>query len=92
MNNKTIKEIIEDRIARNGMTKKAFANAIGRTNGSLNDLLNSPSWPSLEKMASVLGISVAELVSGDDETHQSLIRKCPHCGKPINIKIENPET
>ena len=90
MNNKTIKEIIEDRIARNGMTKKAFANAIGRTNGSLNDLLNSPSWPSLEKMASVLGISVAELVSGDDETQQPA-NVCPHCGKPINIKIENPE-
>jgi ribosome-binding protein aMBF1 (putative translation factor) len=84
---KTIREIIEQRISAAGMSKRDFAKAIGRTAGSLNDLLSSPSWPSLEKMASVLGISVAELVS-DGEPHSTHTATCPHCGHEIEITIE----
>lgn len=88
MEKKPIRDIIERHIAEAGMTKRAFAEAIGRTAGSLNDLLSSPSWPSLEKMASVLGISVAQLVSDADCPHGSRQQVCPHCGRPLTIKIE----
>ena len=89
MDTKPIRDIIEGHIAAAGMTKKAFAEAIGRTAGSLNDLLTSPSWPSLEKMASVLGITVSELVNDSECRHEVNSQHiCPHCGKPITIKIE----
>ena len=83
---KTIREIIEQRISQAGMSKRDFAKAIGRTAGSLNDLLSSPSWPSLEKMASVLGISVAELVSEGNQPKHATI--CPHCGHELTIELK----
>lgn len=83
---KTIREIIELRINAAGMSKRDFAKAIGRTAGSLNDLLSSPSWPSLEKMASVLGISVAELVSDGDQPNHTTI--CPYCGHELTIELK----
>ena len=83
---KTIREIIEQRISAAGISKLDFARAIGRTAGSLNDLLSSPSWPSLEKMASVLGISVSELVSDDDKPRHTTV--CPHCGHELIIELK----
>lgn len=73
------------------MTKKAFADAIGRTAGSLNDLLTSPSWPSLEKMASVLGVSVADLVTDKpfkENANDETVIRCSKCGNEIKVKFE----
>lgn len=81
-----IRDILEMKIVLAGMSKRDFAKAIGRTAGSLNDLLSSPSWPSLEKMASVLGISVAELVSEGNQPKHTTI--CPHCGHELTIELK----
>lgn len=40
----------------------------------------------LRKIADFLGISVSELVGDGDKASPELV--CPHCGKPISIKIE----
>ena len=86
-----IRDIIEKRIADAGMTKKAFAEKMGRTSGSINTLITSPSWPTLEKIASVLNISVAELVYGQPMNNGEpphLAITCPDCGRKINIRVE----
>lgn len=88
MGGKTIREIIESHISEAGMTKKQFAEKIGRTQGSLNNMLSSPSWPSLEKMASVLGLSVQQLVSEGQPSQGELTIKCPYCGHDLNIRVE----
>ena len=86
MEEKSIREIIESHISEAGMTKKQFAEKIGRTQGSLNDMLSSPSWPSLEKMASVLGLSVQQLVSDGQTSQGELTIKCDKCGNIIKVK------
>lgn len=83
---KTIREIIEAHISKAGMTKKQFAEKIGRTQGSLNDMLSSPSWPSLEKMASVLGLTVQQLVSDGMPQQGELTIRCDKCGNIIKVK------
>ena len=45
----------------------------------------NPTIETLEKIASALGVSVTELF---DEQKDNLNITCPHCGKPINIKVE----
>ena len=46
----------------------------------------SPTTKTLESVARVLGISVSELLREDDAPATELI--CPHCGKPIHVKLE----
>lgn len=82
----SIRSILEMKIALSGMTKKQFAEKIGRTQGSLNDMLSSPSWPSLEKMASVLGLTVQQLVSDGQPSQGELTIKCDKCGNIIKVK------
>jgi lambda repressor-like predicted transcriptional regulator len=86
MEEKSIREIIESHISEAGMTKKQFAEKIGRTQGSLNNMLSSPSWPSLEKMAAVLNLSVQQLVSDGQPMQGELSIKCEKCGSIIKIK------
>ncbi|WP_024993392.1 helix-turn-helix domain-containing protein [Phocaeicola paurosaccharolyticus] len=45
----------------------------------------NPTIETLEKIASALGVSVTELF---EEQKDNLNITCPHCGKPINIKVE----
>lgn len=40
----------------------------------------------LEKIADAIGCSVDELFKGEPKEESAI--KCPHCGKPLNIKIE----
>lgn len=47
----------------------------------------NPTIDKLKEIASIIGVSLSELVSDEEESHKSSIT-CPHCGKPINIKIE----
>lgn len=58
----------------------------GITQSSLSILIASgnPTYNKLCEIASILGISVSELVSdGDGKTFV-----CPHCGKELHVKIE----
>lgn len=79
-----IKSHIEARIREAGMTKKELAERMGAHAGSLNSMLEAPSWPTLQRVAKALGCDVPELFS--DAIGQTI--RCPHCGKPIKVTLE----
>lgn len=47
----------------------------------------NPTIDKLKDIASIIGVSLSELVSDEKENHTSTLT-CPHCGKPISIKVE----
>lgn len=84
-----IKKVINDR----GFTLQQVADALGISQQAVSQAVNgNPSLSRLRQIAEAIGVTVSQLVADDiDTASQSLTKKCPHCGKPINIKIENPE-
>ena len=86
-----IKTILEEKIRAAGHTKKSFAEKMGMQAQNLNKMLESPSYPSLERMAAVLDIPLWQLLANDTEISKAnTIITCPHCGKPIAIKLDVP--
>lgn len=85
-----IKSHLENKIKEYGMTKKLCAEKMGIDPANLNKMIISPSYPTLEKMAKTLGVTLAELLTDGTQTppiaSPTLI--CPHCGKEITIKVE----
>lgn len=80
-----IKEIIKEK----GFTQQAFANKLGITRGGLIQLLESPSYPSLERIATALDVPLWQLFATTEEvqeTKNTII--CPHCGKPIELDVK----
>ena len=86
--NITIRTIIEKRIAESGKTKREVTELAGINSGNLNKMLDSPSWPTLERIAQALGITVSELVADNPASHIEPQQKCPYCGHDLNIKVE----
>ena len=86
--NITIRTIIEKRIAESGKTKREVTELAGINSGNLNKMLDSPSWPTLERIAQALGITVSELVSDAPGHIIEPQQKCPYCGHDLNIKVE----
>ena len=86
--NITIRTIIEKRIAESGKTKREVTELAGINSGNLNKMLDSPSWPTLERIAQALGITVSELVADNPSSHIEPQMHCPYCGHDINIKVE----
>ena len=86
--NITIRTIIEKRIAESGKTKREVTELAGINSGNLNKMLDSPSWPTLERIAQALDITVSELVSDNPASHIEPQQKCPYCGHDLNIKVE----
>lgn len=85
-----IKELIESKIKEKGFNKKSFAEKMGISPTNLNSMIESPSFPTLTKVADSLDMSLSELL--DDGSYMKAIASsgvvCPHCGKPINVKLE----
>ena len=82
-----IRELIKEK----GYTQLEFAEKLGIARESLARILNSPSYPSLEKIASALNVPMWQLFASEDEvqTQNDMTGiTCPHCGKNINIKVE----
>ena len=85
-----IKELIKEK----GYTQKEFADKLGMTTVGLSQILSGkPSYTTLEKIASALGVEVWELlVSREDIIGQQEAKSptiiCPNCGKEITIKVE----
>ena len=58
----------------------------GISQASVSQLINgNPTIDKLQEIASILGISVSELVKGDEEMTNNYII-CPECGTKIEFK------
>lgn len=69
------------------ITQKELAEKLGVSEVTLSRASNgNTSLPLLEKIANILGIDIAELFSPSSDGNGNVC--CPHCGKPITIKIE----
>ena len=88
--NNSIRAIIERRITASGKTKREVTELAGINSGNLNKMLDSPSWPTLERIAKALDITVAELVSDEDvnRTNGETVIRCSKCGNEIKVKFE----
>lgn len=77
-----------------GMRLEQIADALGITKGGLSKALNgNPTLKTLRAVADVLQVPLTALFADEAgaQPQQQPTNVCPHCGKPINIKIENPE-
>ncbi len=82
-----IKELIKEK----GYTQKEFAEKLGiSTVGLAQIIAGKPSYTTMEKIASALGVEVWELlVSKEEITNKDEVSfVCPRCGKSITLKIE----
>ncbi len=85
-----IKELIKEK----GFTQKEFADKLGMTTVGLSQILSGkPSYTTLEKIASALGVEIWELLVSKEEIIGKQEAKsptiiCPNCGKEITIKVE----
>lgn len=80
-----VKEILKEK----GIAAKELAAKIGMTETGLSIAISEKGNPPLKRLqdiASALGVSVAELFEPQDASQ--LVGRCPHCGKPIKIKVE----
>ena len=78
-----VKEILKER----GITAKELAAKIGMTETGLSIAISdkgNPPLRRLEEIAAALGVSVPELFAPQPTNTIT----CPHCGKPIKIKLE----
>ena len=86
-----IRKVIKD----NGWTLERLAAEMTNKNGgkgvtqsSVSQLLNgNPTIDKLQEIATIIGISVSELVSDETASRTSTLR-CPHCGKEIQVEIK----
>ena len=78
-----IKEICKER----KFTQKELAEKIGISAvGLAKALAGNTTVGTLDKIASALGVSVAELFEAPKADGTTIV--CPHCGKPINLHVE----
>lgn len=60
---------------------------IGITQPSMSSIVSgNPTIDKLKEIANIVGCSLSELVSEDSD---SITITCPHCGKVINLKIDD---
>lgn len=93
----SIREIIESKIKAAGLTKREAAARAGIHSGNINSMITAPSWPTLERLAAALGVSVPELITdpattADESTADpgapAVPGVCPHCGHRLEIVIK----
>ena len=69
------------------LTLQDLAERVEMKRESLSRAINgNPTVETLEKIADALGVPVGELFAVDPERAASIV--CPHCGKPIKIKVD----
>ena len=78
-----IKEVIKEK----GFTITSLADKLGIARESLSRMIVSPSYPTLEKIATALNVPMWQLFASPEEvTKESKGKMCPYCGQPIAIK------
>lgn len=81
---------IKDVIKEKGYTQQQFAEKLEITRGGLIQLLESPSYPSLEKIATALNVPMWQLfaspeeVKGNEEDKNTIT--CPKCGSKFKME------
>lgn len=76
---------LKARIKEHGFTLASVAAKLGVTQSALSQTVNgNPTFDKLQAIATILGITVSELVSDGDGG--SFV--CPHCGKQLKVKVE----
>ena len=79
-----VKTVIKEK----GWTIERVANEMGITRVTLSqNLSRNPTVNTLQRVADVIGCNVGDFFRDEVETHP-ITDVCPHCGKPIVIKIE----
>lgn len=76
-------------IRSHGQTISSIAEKLGITQSALSQQINNGSitFAKVEQIAELCGCSLSEFTH-DKNTQQGASLTCPHCGKPINIKVE----
>lgn len=74
-----VKEICKEQ----NMTLADLASKMQITASALSQNLKKPSFDTLEKLASALGVEVVELFASNKAN-----AVCPHCGKELHIEIK----
>lgn len=85
---------IKNVIKRQGWTLERLAAEMKGKDGkkgisqpSVSSIINgNPTIDKLVEIASIIGVSISELVADEENTIPTAV--CPHCGKPISIKID----
>lgn len=81
-------------IKRQGWTLETLAAEMTDRNGkkgisqpSVSSIINgNPTLDKLKEIASIIGVSLSELVADEDQTCNKI--RCPHCGADITIKVD----
>ncbi|MFI3265429.1 MAG: helix-turn-helix transcriptional regulator [Rikenellaceae bacterium] len=77
-----IKEICKEK----SITVTALAEMLGVTQESMSRTINgNPTITTLDKIATALGVEITELF---EQSAKDGSATCPHCGKPVTIKLE----
>ena len=80
-----LKEIMAER----GVKSVELAGRLGVTKQTVSNLINGkvmPSIDTIQKAADALGVPLWQMFADPKET--SDIAVCPHCGKPIRVRLE----
>jgi len=78
-----IKEVIKEK----GFTITSLADRLGIARESLSRMIVSPSYPTLEKIATALDVPMWQLFASPEEVaKETKGETCPYCGQPITIK------
>lgn len=79
-----IKELIKEK----GYTQEQFAKELGISRAALIQQLDKPSYPTMEKYSSVLGVPMWMLFASREEVSKDVssdIVECPRCHKRFKI-------
>lgn len=78
-----IKEVIKEK----GFTITSLADKLGIARESLSRMIVSPSYPTLEKIATALDVPMWQLFASPAEVaKETKGETCPYCGQPIAIR------
>ena len=78
-----IKEVIKEK----GFTITSLADKLGIARESLSRMIVSPSYPTLEKIATALNVPMWQLFASPAEVaKEAKGETCPYCGQPIAIR------
>ena len=79
-----IKELIKEK----GYTQEQFAKELGISRAALVQQLDKPSYPTMEKYSSVLGVPMWQLFASVDDVSRDIsssVIECPHCHKRFKL-------